>query len=58
MGRQGKPNQMEGKEGKCELIEQYRPRTLDDLHYHGELSNRLKSLVSYFRLWQGEKLNM
>lgn len=24
---------------------QYRPRTLNDLHYHDELSDRLKSLV-------------
>ena len=24
---------------------QYRPRTLDDLHYHPELSSRLRSLV-------------
>jgi len=26
---------------------QYRPRTLDDLHYHDGLSSRLKSLVSF-----------
>lgn len=27
-------------------LSQYRPRTLDDLHYHDQLANRLKSLVS------------
>ncbi|PFH48753.1 hypothetical protein AMATHDRAFT_149151 [Amanita thiersii Skay4041] len=27
-------------------VDQYRPRTLDDLHYHKELSTRLKSLAS------------
>lgn len=26
-------------------FQQYRPRTLDDLHYHEPLSNRLRSLV-------------
>ena len=30
------------------VFEQYRPRALDDLHYHNGLSARLKSLVSLF----------
>lgn len=27
-------------------VDKYRPRTLGDLHYHNELSDRLKSLAS------------
>lgn len=27
-------------------VDKYRPRQLDDLHYHEDLSARLKSLVS------------
>jgi replication factor C subunit 3/5 len=28
-------------------VDKYRPRSLDDLHYHDDLSARLKSLVNF-----------
>lgn len=33
------------------FVDKYRPKTLDDLHYHAELSKRIRTLVSWDFGW-------
>jgi replication factor C subunit 3/5 len=39
-------------------VEQYRPRALDDLHYHEGLSARLKSLVGQGCLLESQSVSL